>query len=115
DADYAVAPDWLADLVPTFADAKVGLVQAPQDHRDGRRTPLHHTMNGEYAGFFDIGMVQRNEANAIIVHGTMGLILRTALEAAGGWASDTICEDTDLGLTTPELGWPAPYTNRRSG
>ena len=28
-------------------------------------------MNGEYAGFFDIGMVQRNEENAIIVHGTM--------------------------------------------
>src|SRR5262249_55313037 len=63
DADYAVNPDWLADLVPAFADPKVGLVQAPQDHRDGRRSPLHHTMNGEYAGFFDIGMVQRNEAN----------------------------------------------------
>ncbi len=115
DADYAVSPDWLADLVPAFADAKVGLVQAPQDHRDGRRTPLHHTMNGEYAGFFDIGMVQRNEANAIIVHGTMCLIRRTALEAAGGWSSDTICEDTDLGLTILELGWQAHYTNRRYG
>ena len=48
-------------------------------------------MNGEYAGFFDIGMVQRNEANAIIVHGTMCLIRRAALDAAGGWSSDTIC------------------------
>ena len=115
DADYAVTPDWLADLVPLFADAKVGLVQAPQDHRDGRRSPLHHTMNGEYAGFFDIGMVQRNEANAIIVHGTMCLIRRAALEAAGGWSSDTICEDTDLGLTILELGWQAHYTNRRYG
>jgi cellulose synthase/poly-beta-1,6-N-acetylglucosamine synthase-like glycosyltransferase/exo-beta-1,3-glucanase (GH17 family) len=115
DADYAVTPDWLADLVPAFAEAKVGLVQAPQDHRDGRRSPLHHTMNGEYAGFFDIGMVQRNEANAIIVHGTMCLIRRTALEAAGGWSSDTICEDTDLGLTILELGWQAHYTNRRYG
>jgi cellulose synthase/poly-beta-1,6-N-acetylglucosamine synthase-like glycosyltransferase/exo-beta-1,3-glucanase (GH17 family) len=115
DADYAVNPDWLADLVPAFADPKVGLVQAPQDHRDGSRSPLHHTMNGEYAGFFDIGMVQRNEANAIIVHGTMCLIRRTALEAAGGWSSDTICEDTDLGLTILELGWQAHYTNRRYG
>ena len=115
DADYAVTPDWLADLAPLFADAKVGLVQAPQDHRDGRRSPLHHTMNGEYAGFFDIGMVQRNEANAIIVHGTMCLIRRAALEAAGGWSSDTICEDTDLGLTILELGWQAHYTNRRYG
>jgi cellulose synthase/poly-beta-1,6-N-acetylglucosamine synthase-like glycosyltransferase/exo-beta-1,3-glucanase (GH17 family) len=115
DADYAVTPDWLSDLVPAFADPKVGLVQAPQDHRDGRRSPLHHVMNGEYAGFFDIGMVQRNEVNAIIVHGTMCLIRRTALAAAGGWSSDTICEDTDLGLTILELGWQAHYTNRRYG
>ncbi len=72
-------------------------------------------MNGEYAGFFDIGMVQRNEANAIIVHGTMCLIRRAAMEAAGGWSSDTICEDTDLGLTLLEAGWHAHYTNRRYG
>ncbi|HMA74920.1 MAG TPA: glycosyltransferase [Xanthobacteraceae bacterium] len=115
DADYAVTPDWLSDLVPVFADPKVGLVQAPQDHRDGKRSPLHYVMNGEYAGFFDIGMVQRNEANAIIVHGTMCLIRRTALEAAAGWSCDTICEDTDLGLTILELGWQAHYTNRRYG
>ena len=81
------------DLVPAFADPKVGMIQAPQDHRDGDRTVMHHAMNGEYAGFFDIGMVQRNEANAIIVHGTMCLIRRAALDLAGGWSSDTIVED----------------------
>ena len=115
DSDYAVTPDWLRDLVPAFADLKVGLVQAPQDHRDGARSPLHHVVNGEYAGFFEIGMVQRNEANAIIVHGTMCLIRRSALEQAGGWSSDTICEDTDLGLTIIEHGWQTHYTNRRYG
>ena len=115
DADYVVHPNWLTDLVPAFADPAVGLVQAPQDHRDGGRSVLHHVMNGEYAGFFDIGMVERNEANAIVVHGTMCLIRRAALEAAGGWSSDTICEDTDLGLSILELGWRAHYTNRRYG
>jgi exo-beta-1,3-glucanase (GH17 family)/cellulose synthase/poly-beta-1,6-N-acetylglucosamine synthase-like glycosyltransferase len=115
DADYVVHPDWLKDLVPAFADPGVGLVQAPQDHRDGDRSVMHHALNGEYAGFFDIGMVERNEANAIIVHGTMCLIRRAALEAAGGWSSDTIVEDTDLGLTILELGWRALYTNRRYG
>ncbi len=83
DADYVVAPNWLKDLVPVFADAKVGMIQAPQDHRDGKRSAMHHAMNGEYAGFFDIGMVQRNEKNAIIAHGTMCLIRRSALVAAG--------------------------------
>ena len=115
DADYVVQPNWLKDLVPAFADAKVGMVQAPQDHRDGERTVMHHAMNGEYAGFFDIGMVQRNEANAIIVHGTMCLIRRTALASAGGWSSDTIVEDSDLGLLVLEHGWQIHYTNRRYG
>jgi exo-beta-1,3-glucanase (GH17 family)/cellulose synthase/poly-beta-1,6-N-acetylglucosamine synthase-like glycosyltransferase len=115
DADYVVSPDWLKDLVPAFADPKVGMVQAPQDHRDGDRSVMHHAMNGEYAGFFDIGMVQRNEANAIIVHGTMCLIRRAALVAAGGWSSDTIVEDSDLGLAVLEKGWQIHYTNRRYG
>ena len=115
DADYVVEPNWLRELVPLFADPTIALVQAPQDHRDGERSVMHQAMNGEYAGFFDIGMVQRNEVNAIIVHGTMCLIRRSALEAAGGWSSDTICEDTDLGLTLLELGWRAHYTNKRYG
>ena len=115
DADYVVQPDWLKDLVPLFADQRVGLVQSPQDHRDGGRSVMHHAMNAEYAGFFDIGMVQRNEYNAIIVHGTMCLIRRAAIEAIGGWSSETIVEDADLGLTLLEHGWVSHYTNRRYG
>jgi cellulose synthase/poly-beta-1,6-N-acetylglucosamine synthase-like glycosyltransferase/exo-beta-1,3-glucanase (GH17 family) len=115
DADYVVQPDWLKELVPVFADPRVGLVQAPQDHRDGNRSLMHYIMNGEYAGFFDIGMVQRNEVNAIIVHGTMCLIRRAAMDMAGGWAGDTICEDTDLGLAIIEHGWLTHYTADRYG
>ena len=115
DADYVVEPDWLKDLVPAFVDPIVGLVQAPQEHRDENLSLMHYIMNGEYAGFFDIGMVQRNEENAIIVHGTMCLIRRAAMDMAGGWSSDTICEDTDLGLAIQELGWQTHYTNTRYG
>src|SRR5579863_2739555 len=66
DADYVVDPRWLKDLVPGFADPEVGLTQAPQDHRDFGRISFHAAMNAEYAVFFDIGMVERNEVNAII-------------------------------------------------
>jgi len=115
DADYVVHPDWLKDLVPAFADPAVGLVQAPQDHRDCNRSITQTVMNREYAGFFDIGMVQRNEVNAIVAHGTMCLIRREALLDAGSWSSDTIVEDADLGLTLLERGWRAHYTQRRYG
>ena len=115
DADYVVHADWLKDLVPAFATPTVGLVQAPQDHRDGGRSVVHAVMNREYAGFFDIGMVQRNEVNAIVSHGTMCLIRRSALIDAGGWSSDTIVEDADLGLTLLARGWGTHYTRRRYG
>ncbi|MCK0197652.1 glycosyltransferase [Ancylobacter sp. 6x-1] len=115
DADYVVSQDWLRDLVPVFEDPTVGIVQAPQDHREPQATLLHEAMNTEYAGFFDIGMVQRNEHDAIVVHGTMCLMRRAAMMEAGDWSSDTICEDTDLGLSIIELGWKSHYTNKRYG
>ncbi len=115
DADYTVTPTWLRDLVPAFDDPTIGLVQAPQDHRDGNQSFLKTVMNSEYTGFFDIGMVQRNENDAVIAHGTMLLLRRTAFDEVGGWATDTITEDTELGLRLFEAGYGALYTNRRYG
>jgi hypothetical protein len=37
------------------------------------------------------------------------------MDMAGGWSSDTICEDTDLGLAIVEQGWLTHYTNHRYG
>lgn len=115
DADYQVHRAWLKDLVPWFSDPRVAIIQAPQDHRDGGESTLKTIMNAEYAGFFDIGMVQRNEDNAIITHGTMLLVRRSAFDAVGGWATDTIVEDTELGLRLLANGLHAHYTRQRYG
>lgn len=115
DADYQVHPDWLKDLVPWFQDPDVAIIQAPQDHRDGDESLLKTIMNAEYAGFFDIGMVQRNEDNAIIAHGTMLMVSRAAFDEVGGWATDTIVEDTELGLRLMAKGLHAHYTRKRYG
>jgi cellulose synthase/poly-beta-1,6-N-acetylglucosamine synthase-like glycosyltransferase len=37
------------------------------------------------------------------------------LISAGGWSSDTIVEDCDLGLAVLERGWHIHYTNHRYG
>jgi len=115
DADYQVHPNWLKDLVPWFNDPQVAIIQAPQDHRDGDESLLKTIMNSEYAGFFDIGMVQRNEDNAIIAHGTMLMVRRSAFDEVGGWATDTIVEDTELGLRLLAKGYHAHYTRERYG
>ena len=71
DADYVVRPEWLRDLVPAFANPRTGIVQAPQDYRDADESAFKAMCFAEYRGFFHIGMVTRNERNAIIQHGTM--------------------------------------------
>lgn len=109
DADYVVDPDWLRDLVPPFADARMAIVQAPQDYRDEQENAFKAMCYAEYRGFFHIGMVTRNERNAIIQHGTMTLVRRDLLERLGGWSEWCITEDAELGLRVFEAGYEATY------
>jgi len=115
DSDYQVTTDWLKVLVPYFENEKVGWVQAPQDHREWENDLFKECINWEYAGFFDIGMVARNEDNAIIQHGTMTLIRKAALVDTGKWAEWTITEDAELGLRLLEHGYESVYLDHRFG
>ncbi|RKT45678.1 glycosyltransferase [Thiocapsa rosea] len=109
DADYIVQPLWLRHLVPAFQDPEVAIVQAPQDYRDADQNAFKAMCMAEYRGFFHIGMVTRNERNAIIQHGTMTMIRRPTLDAVGGWAEWCITEDAELGLRVFEEGHKALY------
>ena len=115
DADYVVERHWLATLAPYFADPRVGFVQAPQEHRDWDHDRFQEACNFEYAGFFHIGMVHRNERDAIIQHGTMTMIRREALQRLGGWAEWCICEDAELGLRLMANGYRSVYVNEAFG
>lgn len=115
DADYIVESDWLAKLAPYFNDAQIGFVQAPQDHRDWAGDRFQEICNFEYSGFFHIGMVHRNERDAIIQHGTMTMIRRAALDTLSGWAEWCICEDAELGLRLYQNGYKSVYVNRVFG
>jgi cellulose synthase/poly-beta-1,6-N-acetylglucosamine synthase-like glycosyltransferase len=96
--------------VPQFQAVHIGIVQAPQDYRDSAWSAFKAMCYAEYRGFFFIGMVTRNERNAIIQHGTMTLIRRVALEEVGGWAPWCITEDAELGLRIFQEGYEASYT-----
>lgn len=115
DSDYKVEPHWLHDLVPAFGAAAVAIVQAPQDYRDQHASAFKAMCYAEYRGFFLIGMITRNERNAIIQHGTMTLVRRAALDQVGGWAQWCITEDAELGLRLLEHGYEAHYLPRTYG
>ena len=109
DSDYVVSPEWLRALVPHFERPNVGIVQAPQDYRDGGESLFKRMCVDEYAGFFHIGMVTRNDRNAIIEHGTMTMMRRKVLEDVGRWAEWCITEDAELGLRILEHGYDSVY------
>src|SRR5579859_4009810 len=114
DSDYVVDPRWLHDLTPSFQDARVAIVQAPQDYRDASESAFKAMCYAEYRGFFHIGMITRNERNAIIQHGTMTMVRRAQLDATG-WAEWCITEDAELGLRIFEAGFEASYVPRSYG
>jgi exo-beta-1,3-glucanase (GH17 family)/cellulose synthase/poly-beta-1,6-N-acetylglucosamine synthase-like glycosyltransferase len=115
DSDYKVEPNWLLDLMPAFENPRIAIVQAPQDYRDENDNAFKAMCYAEFRGFFYIGMITRNERNAIIQHGTMTLVRRYVLWVVGGWAEWCITEDAELGLRVFEAGYEAVYIARSYG
>ncbi len=115
DSDYQVRSSWLRSLTPYFAKPSIAIVQSPQDHREWEGDPYKTVCAWEYDGFFRIGMVHRNERNAIIQHGTMTMIRRSVMEEIGGWGEWCICEDAELGLRVMEKGYETVYVPESFG
>jgi exo-beta-1,3-glucanase (GH17 family)/cellulose synthase/poly-beta-1,6-N-acetylglucosamine synthase-like glycosyltransferase len=115
DSDYIVDPRWLRDLAPEFRNPRIAVVQAPQDYRDSAENAFKAMCYAEYRGFFYIGMVTRNERNAIIQHGTMTMVRRSTLQEVGRWSEWCITEDAELGLKIFAGGYEAGYIPRSYG
>lgn len=115
DSDYQVEPYWLSRAIPYFVSPEIAVVQGPQDYRDGQDNLFKAMCFEEYRGFFHIGMVERNEYNAIIQHGTMTIVRKHALIEVGGWSAWCITEDTELGLKLFEAGYGAAYVPESMG
>jgi len=109
DSDYIVDAGWLRNLTPQFNRPEIAIVQAPQDYRDQMESAFKSMCHAEYRGFFQIGMVIRNERNAIIQHGTMTMVRRSVLLEVGGWSEWCITEDAELGLRIFASGYEADY------
>ena len=115
DSDYIVDADWLKDCTAAFDDPEIAIVQAPQDYRDADGSLFKSMIYAEYAGFFGIGMVNRDMRNAIIQHGTMTIVRRDVLDGVEGWSEWCITEDAELGLRVLEQGHRASYVPKSYG
>jgi len=115
DADYHVRRQWLRATAGYFADPAMGFVQCPHAYRGYAQSALGRWANWEYAVFFATGMVSLDEHQAGITVGTMSLIRRAALEAAGGWAEWCLTEDSELAVRIHASGYQSTYLTEPYG
>ena len=115
DADYQVEPNFLSELVPAFADPQLAFVQTPQDYRDYQGHTYTEATYYGYRYFFEVSMPARNEHNAIIFAGTMGLIRKSVLQEIGGWDEWCITEDAEASLRILKRGYRSLYIEKTYG
>jgi hypothetical protein len=115
DADYQVEPEFLVRCAPLFSEADLGFLQTPQDYREWELDGYFRRLYHSYKYFFDVSQVSRNERDAPIFGGTMGLIRRDALTAVGGWDEWCITEDAELSLRLLKAGWRGTHIDEPFG
>jgi len=115
DADYQVDPLFLRELVTAFTDPQLAFIQAPQDYRDFQPGSFSEAMYYSYQYFFEVPMPVRNEHNAIIFSGTMGLMRKSVLQEIGGWSEWCVTEDAEASLRILKRGYKSIYFHRSLG
>ncbi|CAG0934757.1 cellulose synthase (UDP-forming) [Thermoflexales bacterium] len=109
DADFIPAPDFLQRMLPHFVDDSIGFVQARWDHLP-TTSPFARGLAIGVDGHFVIEQAARNRSGLpMIFNGSAGIWRKACIEASGGWAGDTLCEDMDLSLRAAMQGWQCVF------
>ena len=116
DADHVVQPSLLERTLGYFEDARVALVQVPQQYHN--LDSVQHRVNwderrmyGEQDVFFDLVMPGKDHWNAAFFCGTGAVLRRSALEPHGGIVTGSITEDMHTALVLHSEGWKSVYVN----
>ncbi|MEO8217581.1 MAG: glycosyltransferase [Acidobacteriota bacterium] len=106
DADFVPSSSLLMDLVPRFADAGVGMVQARWAHLNRHTSLLTRVQSIYLDAHFAVESAARFRGGRFFnFNGTAGMWRRRAIEDAGGWSASTLTEDLDLSYRAQLAGW----------
>lgn len=113
DADFRPAPDFLRRTVPYFIEQPgLGVIQARWGHLNAAESSLTAAQALALDRHFAMEQAVRFQANLFPkFNGAAGVWRRVCLEAAGGWQSDTLCEDLCLSIRAVLGGWQFLYLN----
>ncbi len=112
DADHVPLPEFLHNAVGFFDDSLVAVVQGPQlfynlDSFQHERSSWH-----EQRVFYHAIMPGKNRTNSAFWCGSPAVLRRSALEAIGGVAQETVTEDLHTTIRLVRRGYRVIYTEQ---
>jgi cellulose synthase/poly-beta-1,6-N-acetylglucosamine synthase-like glycosyltransferase len=107
DADFRPAENWLREVVPALiADNAASFVQSRCEFANYRTNWLTRAQGLMFDAHFVMEQAARFRAGWLFqFNGTGAVWRRSAIEAAGGWSGDSLCEDLDLTVRAEIAGW----------
>jgi cellulose synthase (UDP-forming) len=117
DADFAPQKNILYRIMGLFAEPSVALVQTPQFYYNA--DPIQHNLGAagswvdEQRVFFDVFQPSRDAWNSAFCVGTSFVISRRAITDAGGFPTESVCEDIHTTYLLRRNGLITRWLNER--
>ncbi|WP_267222697.1 glycosyltransferase [Dyella silvae] len=117
DADFAPQKNILYRVLGLFADPNVALVQTPQFYYNA--DPIQHNLGttdswvDEQRVFFDVFQPSRDAWDSAFCVGTSFVVSRKAITSAGGFPTDSVCEDIHTTYLLRRNGYITRWLNER--
>ncbi len=111
DVDFRPPADWLRRIVPVLlADEKAGFVQSRCEFSNYKTNWLTRAQGMLLDSHFAMEQAARFRAGWLFqFNGTGGMWRRSAVDEAGGWSADSLCEDLDLTIRAGLAGWHGTF------
>ena len=117
DADFVPTKNFLQRTVGFFEDEKMALVQTPQSFYNAdpiaHNLGLEDTLTPEEEVFYRQIQPIKDGAGSVVCSGTAFIVRRSALEAAGGFVTESLSEDYFTGIRISAQGYHLAYLDEK--
>lgn len=113
DADYVVGADFLSAAAAALERTGADYVQFPQSYLGA--SGAASGVDAELEEYFRSNAAVADEAEAVLLTGTLCVISKDALVAAGGWSGVTTTEDAEMGVRLCNAGFTGRFINQVVG
>ncbi len=117
DADFIPTTNFLQRTVGFFQDPEIALVQTPQSFYNAdpiaRNLGLENILTPEEEVFYRQIQPMRDAAGSVVCAGTSFVVRRTALEATGGFVTESLSEDYFTAINLASQGYKVIYLEEK--